>query len=51
VSAPVTWEEVEAAVGERAPERLTIAADDVPARLEAIGDPLAPALTLAQRLP
>ena len=51
VSAPVTWDELEAALRKRAPECLTFTAADVPARLEAVGDPLAPALELRQRLP
>jgi bifunctional non-homologous end joining protein LigD len=45
VSTPLEWEEVEAA------ERLRFVAHDVAPRLDAIGDPLAPSLTLSQRLP
>ena len=51
VSTPLRWEEIEAALHDRAPERLTFTAADLPARLDAVGDPLAPALELRQRLP
>lgn len=51
VSAPVTWDEVEAALRDRAPERLAFTAADMAARLDALGDPLAAVLTLRQRLP
>jgi bifunctional non-homologous end joining protein LigD len=50
VSTPVTWDEVETALRARAPERLTFLAADLPRRLDAVGDPLAPALELRQRL-
>jgi bifunctional non-homologous end joining protein LigD len=51
VSTPLHWDEVEAALRARAPERLRFVATDLPGRLDAIGDPLAPALALRQRLP
>jgi bifunctional non-homologous end joining protein LigD len=51
VSTPVTWDEVEATLWASAPERLIFEAHDLPARLDAIGDALAPALELRQRLP
>lgn len=51
VSAPLRWEEVEAALSTRAPERLFFTAVDFPARLDAVGDPLAAAVELRQRLP
>jgi bifunctional non-homologous end joining protein LigD len=51
VSTPVTWDEVETALRLQAPERLAFLAADLPRRLDAVGDPLAPALELRQRLP
>lgn len=51
VSTPVTWDEVGSALDERSAERLIFTATAIPSRLEAIGDPLAPALELRQRLP
>jgi bifunctional non-homologous end joining protein LigD len=48
VSAPVTWDEVEAAAGG---EPLTFEADDVLDRIEDQGDLFAGALTVTQRLP
>jgi bifunctional non-homologous end joining protein LigD len=51
VSTPLRWDEVEAALRAEAPEQLTFTAADLPARLDAVGDPLAPALELQQRLP
>jgi bifunctional non-homologous end joining protein LigD len=45
VSTPLRWEEVEAS------ERPRFVANDIAPRLKAIGDPLAPALNLRQRLP
>jgi DNA primase len=51
VSTPVTWDEVETALRARATERLTFLAADLPRRLDAVGDPLALALELCQRLP
>jgi bifunctional non-homologous end joining protein LigD len=51
VSAPLRWEELEAALSMRAPERLFFTAVDFPARLDAVGDPLAAAVELRQRLP
>jgi bifunctional non-homologous end joining protein LigD len=45
VSTPLTWGEVERA------ERLHFLAADIPGRLDALGDPLASALQLGQRLP
>jgi bifunctional non-homologous end joining protein LigD len=51
VSAPLRWEEVEVALSTRAPERLFFTAVDFPARLDAVGDPLAAAVELRQRLP
>ena len=47
VSAPITWEELDDP--DLAPDRWTIAS--LPARLEAVGDLFAPALTEAQKLP
>jgi bifunctional non-homologous end joining protein LigD len=51
VSTPLLWEELEAALHEGAPERLAFSADELPARLDALGDPFAPVLELRQRLP
>jgi bifunctional non-homologous end joining protein LigD len=51
VSTPLCWDEVEAALRAGAPEQLTFTALDLPARLDAAGDPLARALELRQRLP
>lgn len=51
VATPLGWDELEDALRAGAPERLTFAALDLPARLDAVGDPLAPALELRQRLP
>jgi bifunctional non-homologous end joining protein LigD len=38
IAAPLTWEEVEAAAAEERPERLTVLAEDIPARLDRYGD-------------
>jgi bifunctional non-homologous end joining protein LigD len=51
VSAPVTWEEVERAVADARPELLVFGPNEVPARLERLGDPFEPVLSLRQRLP
>lgn len=51
VSTPVTWEEVEAALGANDPALLTFEMGQVLDRLEAHGDLFAPAATLQQRLP
>jgi bifunctional non-homologous end joining protein LigD len=50
-STPVCWDEVELALDAAAPERLTFTAEHVLRRIDAVGDPLAPALALRQRLP
>jgi bifunctional non-homologous end joining protein LigD len=50
VSTPLGWDEVEDALRAGAPERLVFAAADLPSRLDAVGDPLAPALELRQDL-
>jgi bifunctional non-homologous end joining protein LigD len=51
VSTPLQRDEVETALRARTPGRLTFTAADLPPRLDAVGDPLAPALGLRQRLP
>jgi bifunctional non-homologous end joining protein LigD len=51
VSTPLAWDEVEGALRAGAPERLTFTAAELPARLDAVGDPLASALELRQQLP
>jgi bifunctional non-homologous end joining protein LigD len=51
VSAPVTWDELAAAVKSRRPERLQFTADALSGRIERLGDPFEPLLTLRQRLP
>ena len=51
VSAPVTWAEVEAALGFRRPEVLTFAADDARQRLDHVGDLFRPVLDVKQTLP
>ncbi len=51
VSAPVTWEEVEAVVASGNPDDLVFEATDVLARLEADGDLFAPLCELEQSLP
>lgn len=48
VSTPLNWGEVERA---RTPDSLAFLAQDLPERVDAIGDPLAPALELRQTLP
>jgi bifunctional non-homologous end joining protein LigD len=44
VAAPLTWREVEEAVADGQPERLTILAEEIPARLERYGDLFEPLL-------
>jgi bifunctional non-homologous end joining protein LigD len=51
VSAPVRWEELEAAVDSENPDALRFGPDQVIERLETEGDLLAPALTMRQDLP
>jgi bifunctional non-homologous end joining protein LigD len=51
VSTPVRWDEIEETLRARAPRRLTFMADDLPPRLDAVGDPLEPAIAMSQRLP
>jgi bifunctional non-homologous end joining protein LigD len=51
VSTPVTWDEVEAAVAAHDLGRLVFLADDLPERLDRLGDPFASVLTRAQTLP
>jgi bifunctional non-homologous end joining protein LigD len=51
VSAPVTWEEVEAVVASRDPDDLTFTSDEVLARVAEHGDRFAPVLHLQQELP
>jgi len=50
VSTPITWEEVERALADSNAEPLRFTAPHVVRRLNANGDPLAPALTMRQRL-
>ena len=50
VAAPLAWEEVEEAVARERPERLTIVAQDVAARLEQHGDLFAPLLAAERAL-
>jgi bifunctional non-homologous end joining protein LigD len=49
VSAPVAWDEVEAAIAAADPARLAFDIDDVVARVERDGDLFADVLTLQQR--
>jgi bifunctional non-homologous end joining protein LigD len=51
VSAPVSWEEVQACLDARDPEQLTFTTDEVLARVAADGDPFAMLLSTRQRLP
>jgi bifunctional non-homologous end joining protein LigD len=51
VSTPVTWGEVERAIDAGRPELLTFVAEDVPNRVERLGDLFRPVLDLEQRLP
>ena len=51
VSAPVTWEEVEAAAGSGDPDELSFTSDEVLARVAEDGDRFAPVLHLRQELP
>jgi bifunctional non-homologous end joining protein LigD len=51
VSTPLRWAEVEAALRERAPERLVFGPRDVLGRLERDGDLFAPVLEREQSLP
>jgi bifunctional non-homologous end joining protein LigD len=50
VVAPLTWEEVEVAVAEQRPERLTVLMEDVPGRLERHGDLFKPLLVAERAL-
>jgi bifunctional non-homologous end joining protein LigD len=51
VSTPVTWQELEAAMESRDPNRLSFDSDTILQRVERQGDLFAPVLTLKQRLP
>ena len=51
VSTPVTWQELEAAMESRDPNRLSFDSDTIFQRVERQGDLFAPVLTLKQRLP
>ena len=51
VSTPVTWDELEAALDRRDPNRLVFRTDDVLERVKEKGDLFAPVLKLKQRLP
>jgi bifunctional non-homologous end joining protein LigD len=51
VSAPVTWDEVEAGSRRRSADVLSFEHDDVLDRVERDGDLFAPVLTLRQALP
>ena len=51
VSAPLTWEEVEAVVESGDPESVVFEADDVVDRVERLGDLFAPVASLRQELP
>jgi bifunctional non-homologous end joining protein LigD len=51
VAAPVSWDEVERAATTRAMRPLLFLMRDMPARLDALGDLMADAATLRQRLP
>ena len=51
VSAPVSWEEVQACLDARDPELLTFSTDQVLERVAADGDPFAMLLSTRQRLP
>ena len=51
VSAPLAWEELEAALAAGRPELLTVTAPAALERADRLGDPFAPALALRQRLP
>lgn len=50
VSTPVTWKEVESALKQRQPERLSFETEAVLKRVETLGDLFAPVLTLRQKL-
>jgi bifunctional non-homologous end joining protein LigD len=51
VSTPVTWEEIETALRKKKADLLVFEAADVIKRVEKLGDLMAPALKLKQRLP
>ncbi|MCC5467770.1 non-homologous end-joining DNA ligase [Pelosinus baikalensis] len=51
VSTPVTWEEVEAAYLQQAPDLLSFTTDQVLERVQTMGDLFAPVLELQQTLP
>ena len=51
VSAPLAWEELEAAAAARDGGSLTFTAHDLPARIDAVGDLFAELLSATQRLP
>jgi bifunctional non-homologous end joining protein LigD len=51
VSTPVSWDEVEAALGGQDPAMLTFEAETVLARVEEHGDLFAPAASPGPRLP
>jgi bifunctional non-homologous end joining protein LigD len=51
VSTPVAWDEVEGCLAAEDPDLLTFDSDRVLARVDEIGDPFGPVLTLRQELP
>ena len=51
VSTPVSWEELDAAIGAGEPRRLHFEHDEVLARVERLGDLWGPLLSTSQRLP
>jgi bifunctional non-homologous end joining protein LigD len=51
VSTPVLWGEVERCLSAKDPEMLTFDSDQVLARVDDLGDPFGPVLTLRQELP
>lgn len=51
VSAPVDWDELERAVAERSPDALVFSPQQMPGRIEEVGDLFRPVLELEQRLP
>jgi bifunctional non-homologous end joining protein LigD len=51
VSTPVTWEELQAVLKKRDPQKLVFTSDATLARVEKLGDIFAPVLTLKQKLP
>jgi bifunctional non-homologous end joining protein LigD len=51
VSAPLAWHELEAALSNGDPDSIRFKATDMPARIDAVGDPIRPVLDMTQRLP